>query len=543
MNNKFFHFKVIVLFCFVSLPLVAQKTKPSDQKTKNNGIGLNLTKVELIYRNVSVNQTYSSGNTYSYNLKIPRVKIDGGEPKDFDGKEMLKIFKNCPTAKKEVKLYLDKKKKANQYSLGGLLIGGGLGLCGVLVAAALEESGNKGAGAAFGVGFGLGVTTFVVGLSKARKYRKERDTHLRTSVEKYNQQCYSLPFDTLSEMNMDTIIKPNITYSDSKITGINENYKEDVYYKMLHNDPSSLKFWSIGISPLAMEAANNRGVSLYMLADFMINISPKFSLCADFKKAYVDNLSQSSNRNNYRNTTVAQFPSVDYSRAMKTDVLASMELFGNNRVKKHEVFLGSERMEGLNVQSIGTFDAIERISYVLRTGFSYENAIYYSENGLPVGSSTTGLTYEDDQNGIQQVPVESMKYAMPMVKSGCIILGFSRKKIVDYNIELLNNARFKGKHNAYGYSEYFIDAMYGSSSSSGDVNYKFDASGNGSEKYEYVGPLKTDLTEFTKLGFRCGYNSHFNGLGAGIEIGARPGISTGRGYFALNFFYRLANRF
>lgn len=90
MTNKLFQFHAMVLFCFVSLPLVAQKTNPSDQKT-TRVIGLNLTKVELLYRNVSVDQTYSSDNTYSYHLKIPRVVIDGDEPKDFDQNILLKI--------------------------------------------------------------------------------------------------------------------------------------------------------------------------------------------------------------------------------------------------------------------------------------------------------------------------------------------------------------------------------------------------------------------------------------------------------------------
>ncbi|MBP9196399.1 MAG: hypothetical protein KBF35_01935, partial [Saprospiraceae bacterium] len=508
------------------------------------GVGFNLDKIELLYKDVEVTSTSSSGRTSTYQTSIPRIRINGGEPKDYNGPEMLRLFKDCPQAKKEVKLYMENKQKANNYFLGGFLIGGGIGLAGLLGAAALDQGGKKGSGIVFGAGVGLGLTTFIVGWSKSRKYRNKINGNLRSSVEKYNLLCYKPQLDTVMGVKTDSIVKGKLLKEDAKepFDGITEHYKEEVGYELLRNDPEALRFWSLGISPFGFEAANNRGFSMFLIADMTVQLGSKVGFSADFKKALVDNLSRSSNKNNYKNSIGEQFPAADYAKAMRTGMLVSVEVMGKTSTKKHEVFLGDEVMEGRAVKNIGTFDAKQRMSYVVRGGFSYENAIYYSENSLPVGSSNTSVIYEDETSGNLPVPTDYMSYAMPMVKSSCLAIGFGRKKIFDYKIELLNNARFKGKRNTFGYSELYCDFMYGLMIKSGEVAYRYEKKA-GSLDYSLTSPLNTDLTEFNKLGFRAGYNAVSNGMSFGIETGVRPGISTERGYLALNFIYRFGNRF
>ena len=166
----------------------------------------------------------------------------------------------------------------------------------------------------------------------------------------------------------------------------------------------------------------------------------------------MDNLSEGSNRNTYTSFVGSKFPSVSYSPGMRAGVVASFEIKGKTYETKYSPKLGNEVMEGRVVESYGTFNAKERLAYNLRVGFSYENAIYFSDQKLAIASSTTNLTYVHPNFGLSSVPVQDMGGAMPMVVSNCITLGISRKKINDYKIELKDSKKFKGNRNLYGYS-------------------------------------------------------------------------------------------
>lgn len=508
-------------------------------------INPNTNKVELIYKNVNVSSTSSSGSTYSYTSGIPRIRINDGELKDYDAKEMLSIFKDCPQANKEVLLYIKNKKKASNYFWGGLLIGSGLIFGGVLGEATLE--GSNASGAAFGTGFGLGMTTFIYGIVKSRKHGNRINSNLENSVRNYNLHCYKSQIDSTlvlnSEMKEENSKKTKSNQQDINL-GIIHDYKDNIGYSLLKSDPDHVRFWALGISPVIFEFAANRGFNLYFLIDAIIQLGSKISFKTELRRAYVDNFSEASFRNTYLNFGEPKFISTDYRPAFRTDFITSIEFKGNTRMTEYSAKLGNEKMEGLYVENYGSFNAKERKSYNLRGGFSYENAIYFSEQNLPIESSVTNLKYTDPGNGISYpVPIDNMGGAMPMVKSNCISLGVSRKKIYDYQIELSNSTKYKGKRNYFGYTELFIDMMYGVSLESGNVAYQYQSVNTGHSEPLMSAPLSTDLTKFNKIGWKIGYNLNHNKLSGGIEIGARPGIAKLRGYVTFNSFYRFGSRF
>lgn len=542
--SKWLHAALLLaLCCFATNQAFAQK--PKDEKKKNKtGVGVNMDKVELLFSDVTVTNTSSSGRSYSYNTAIPQVRINGGAEKDYDGKEMLTVFKNCPEAKKEVNLYLENHRKAPRYFWGGFLIGGGIGMTGVLAAGVLDQKGKKGSLAAFATCFGVGLTTMAIGVVKARKYRKNADIHMRSSVEKYNRVCYKPPVDTMKTATGDpTAASPGKKPSSNKsVDGVTEHYKEDVSYKMIRNEPAALKFWSVGVSPLYMQLANNRGVNLFLGADATFQFGSKLGLSAFYKRAYVDNLSEDSDRNSYNGSSGKEFPAVGYKKATQNGLTASFEIWGKDREVEHSIFLGNKKMGGVQVENRGLLKAKERLSYTLRGGISNENAIYYNVNTLPIGTSDTTLTYPLDGFGNIPVPVEEIGNAMPMVKSACLTVGFARKKISDLKVELLNSSSFKGKRKSVGFSEFYADFMYGFSLKSGKVTYQYQPSFSSLETAN-TAPLRTDRTRFSKVGWRVGFNSiYFNGVCIGMEGGVRPGIDTNRGYIDLIGLYRFGGR-
>lgn len=514
---------------------------------------MNTTKIELYYRDVNVTQTYASGNTYSGIYSIPRVSINGAYGKDVDVQELTKLFKHCPQAKKEIKLYAENKKKAKQNYWGGFLIGSGIGIAGILTGAYLDQKGSSGSGAAFGAGFGLGVGTFVAGFIRSRSYKEKADKNLFNSISKYNFLCYTIPNkDSLkSEKSdvMESIVKDNKNNQLNQTDKSNSN-KDSVFYEILRNNPRSLRFWTIGVSPLSFEFANNRGFNIYFQGDVNVQLTSKLNLSADIKKALVDNVSQATNKNEYRNFGGNPFSSSNYNKAFKSNAIVSYEIFGKDRIKKHDIYLGSERMEGLAVTILGTLDAMERISWNVRAGYSYENAIYFSPDGLKIGTSTTGLTYETEYFGVPEVlpvPISDMANAMPMVKSNCISFGMSRKIISDLKVDLIENVRFKGKRDRFGFVEIYGDLLYGLSLESGDVNYLYRRSG-ASLEYNKTASLNTSLTEFSKIGGRLGCNWVNRGFSVSTELGMRPGITPSldagdRIYGALSFNYRFGAMF
>lgn len=513
---------LIILLC-VTVAAHTQDIK-SDTIKPIKPHGINTTKIELYYRDVNITQTYTSGNSYSGIYSIPRISINGAYGKDVDVQELTKLFKHCPQAKKEIKLYSENKKKAKQNYWGGFLIGSGIGFAGLLTAAYLDQKGSSGSGAAFGVGFGLGMGTFVTGFIRSRKYRKKSDINLFNSISKYNTLCYTLSKeDSLkNEKSIHEITR--VIKKDEEIKQVNNTRldKDSVFYQLLRNEPKSLRFWTIGVSPLSFEFSNNRGFNMYFQGDVNVQLTSKLNLSADIKKAFIDNLSQATNKNEYRNFGGNPFSSSNYKKAFKSNAIVSYEIFGKDRIKKHEIYLGSERMEGLAVTVLGTLDAMERISWNVRGGYSFEHGIYFSPDGLKIGTTTTGITYETEYFGVPEVlpvPINDMGNAMPMVKSNCISLGMSRKIISDLKVDLVENVRFKGKRDRFGFVEIYGDLLYGLSLKSGDVNYLYRTSG-ASLEYNKTAPLNTSLTAFSKIGGRLGCNWVNRGFSVSTELGA-----------------------
>lgn len=180
----------LVMFLLIQQYAYLQEIKPDNQKPMPKE-GLNKTKVELTFDNQEFVGNMPSGNKYGYTVRHPKISLNGGKPKDYNGKDMLKVFENCEQARNEVRNYLLAKKKAKLYSVGGFLLGTGLAFGGIIAAANIDQSGGMGTGAAFGVGFTLGLGSFITGYFVSRKYKSRRDSHILSSVEKYNLLCYS----------------------------------------------------------------------------------------------------------------------------------------------------------------------------------------------------------------------------------------------------------------------------------------------------------------------------------------------------------------
>jgi hypothetical protein len=529
-----------MLFLFA---LLCHTNVHAQKKTKlpSGSVGFNMDKIELLYKNVEVTRTSSNGASRSYTTKLPLLRFNGGETEPYKSDRLLPFLKDCPSAKKEVKLFDHERKRAVQFFFGGFLAGGALAFTGLIATAVRSEKGKSGEGIPFAVGFGLGIGTMTYGAIKAHKAKIRADKHLRQSVEQYNIKCYKgtpPPKDSIPKVAGNTMPTAHPTSakdnSEEAVNGVTENFKERVTYEMQRNDPKSLAFWTAGIHYLDVEIAQNHGFNYAIGGDFIYQKGAKWGIRASAKIALVDNLSQETNRNDVAELNyLEQAEATDYVPANEQQVVLSIGIGGKSRESEHSVYLGFKD----GVHHRGTLQANEYVSWNVRIGALRNQNVLFRNDGLPIRSSTPSTTvvvpgYWDPT----PIPVNYyLENATVMTQSVSLSAGISRKLFNDLKINVLDSS-FKGKKKDSSYTEFFADFLYAVSTQTGDVRYRFTEVNTQYEEFFLVNTSRTDIA---KWGWRAGFTTAFvRGTGFSVECGQRPGPNAGRGYFSMTGWWR-----
>ena len=183
-----FNLLILILFLLTCHYVQAQK-KPAS-------IGVNMDKVELLYKNYEVIQTSSSPSyglrSRRYMTEFPFLRINGGELLEIDsrGEVLAPYFIKCQGAQKEISLYKKHSSRAKTFMHAGIGAGVFILFGSVLVTG---KSGGE-SSTPFYTGLGLGFGTIVTGFILARTHAQKAKKHLESGVMFYNNSCYK-PFE------------------------------------------------------------------------------------------------------------------------------------------------------------------------------------------------------------------------------------------------------------------------------------------------------------------------------------------------------------
>ncbi len=511
---------VIIPLVLFGLTLLAQEP----EKKQNDGV--NNDKIELVYRDVEVTRTNSSGFVLSsYAIEIPQLRFNGGDPVNFKSSLLMPYFKDCPSARRQLKLFDEETRQARKVKKIGILAGSGLMVAGLFSTVQLASKGKE-TYAPFAVGFGLGMGSLFYGIIKSKKHHKIADTHRENAVKFYNNRCYS-PVDSTDQKtipdqdSLPPVEKPMVD------DGITHHYQETILYNLLQNDPKNYRFASLSIIPLDIEGAKFH--ELTMRAGMALNYhhGSKFYANATYKMAFVDNLSSTSEKgmNTGGNVNPRITPS-DYQRAQELVVLGGLEIYGKDWEVDEEVYVGTQAIGGLPVQTNTTIRSKRRVSWSLRAGVTSYRSVLFTESGLDFASSEEPRSeYPNPLTGEPLViNFNQLENGMAMLRSTSFSAGISRRLIRNLKIEVLNKA-FKGKKRRSYVSEFYADLLYANKVELGNVNYQYHYRDPGFEE-DYQYEISPDMTPLRKLGWRLGFRFYSaKGWDAQFEVGQRPGLT------------------
>ena len=523
----------LMVFLFHFLPGVSHAQKKETYK----GIGFNKDKIELLYQDVDYTSTYSSGRTYSGTYKAPLLRINGGEPMDYDPYKLLPFMKECPSAKKEILAYNSTRKKSKESFIKGFLLGGAVAVAGVIGAGVASEKNEKLALPIFAVSFGTGLGLMTHGVIKSRKNYKKSLTHLENSVVFYNQKCYQAPAP--AKVDSAAAEVPPLTNIDApKNDGVVENYQDTFYYKLLRNNPAGSHFISGGLHIMDLDIANFHGFSYWVGADLYYQRSSKFAIEGMYRTALLDNFSEDSSKGSYivDDDIIESGESADYQRAREIAVLTTIEFAHKNRKRSEKVYIGKKTIGGAPVEQYGSIDVQQRVSWAARAGATDFNAVWFAVNGLPFATSELPAPYIDPNTGEVYQSEYDLSSALVMVHSVSVSAGISRRVISDLEMDILKPKK-KTKRESVGVNEWYADLVYAPKITTGEV---YQVTENPLTGDKTISQLQTDQTTVNNIGWRAGFRSvHTGGFALGVEAGMRPGPDAYRGYLMLTGQFRL----
>ncbi|GJM35864.1 MAG: hypothetical protein DHS20C18_48650 [Saprospiraceae bacterium] len=494
--------------------------------------GLNNNKIELLIRDIEVTRTNSQGNISSYFTEIPQLRINNGDPVDFKSSVLQPYLQDCPSARRQLELFDQEIKQAKKVKRIGLLAGSGLILGGLFSNIALLSK-DKETYVPFALGFGLGIGSILYGGIKSRKHRIVANRYRDNSVKLYNKKCY-LPLEN-GALNLPLVqdsLPPEKKTAGND--GITRHYQDTVLYELIENDPKNYRFASLSLIPLDIEGANYHGFTYRIGLALNYHHSSRFYANASYKIALVDNLTSSSDGGKNKGGNVnPRISPADYQRAQELRVLGSLEFFGKDKEVSEEIYLGTQIIGGLPVQTNTDIQSKRRISWSVRAGVTTYRSVLYSESGLDFSSTEDPRT--EVPNPLTGEPFvlhfDQLENGMAMLRSTNLSAGISRRAIRNLKIEVHNKA-FKGKKRNSFVSEWYADLLYAPKLELGKVNYEYHYRDPGFEE-DYQYEILPDATPLRKLGWRAGFRFYSaRGWDLQLEVGQRPGLTKNMEYFS-----------
>ena len=528
--------------------MFAQITPKNASTKKTNNVGLNVDKIEVVYKAVEVTTTSrnSMGNysSRSYTSQIPLLKINDSKDLyeiDFKGNRSLDYLKNCPIAKSEFLLGQEmwkKSKKTFLLSAGGMVVGG---LTSLFIISKNEKI------AVPGVIMGLSIVGGIVGVLHSYKQAAESRQKIIHSFDFYNKDCYK-PKTVESEVDKKdnattSTLGKKVTNPDLKATGFKDD-KEPLNAQIVRNNPESGAFWTVALTPLNLENAGLRGLTYRIGGSLAYNVGSQYGVEASFGKAYfLDNNEfyegeQYSPEGEFKIEQPGWWTPT-YQKQSSTDVLFWKKISGKILKDDTKVDLGATTATAYGskiiVQNVTDMNLNRYVSWNARVGV---NRFVGLRNFEPTAIDPSGNVMINPFNGTPSF----------MTKTTSVTLGVARRTNKDYLVKI-KDGDFKGKHEFTGYSQFYGDILLAASMKYDDMSYVFTKE-VGNKKLVDVQLIDINTkTPKVPFGVRVGYEvneiNKIFGANYKAEIGFAPGPQAlaiyYQGSISLTFGGRIAN--
>lgn len=480
----------------------------------------NTTKLELVYKNATVESYNSRGYVSSYNLSLPYLRVNDAKPIPLNrsASQLRKYYTRAPLANEE----LNQMNRQRRIGTAEMWAGGAVGFVSIFTGVIAAAGGNadKPKDAYLWGGVGLGTLAMAGGAYLKYVHNRKAQEHLRQSLDTYNDKYYKPLTKDSSVAKAPKPDEPLTPFSKHK----NNNYQDSVEGDLLENDPWHSGLWGVNIMPVLPDIdftnfAVTGAIGAFYTYKSIVGVS------AQYQYAYLDDFTGNKDSKPEEGGSARGIP-VAYTKSNNFEVNTRFNLFAWEKEKATYNFkLGTERASGhsIDVVADAKFKAVKAITG--RLGYILENKIHEDPNGIPYATTTAPYILHYDYDVMTLNP-DNIQASAAMLKTNSIAAGVGYTIYKDAKANVTDE-RYAGRKMVRQQIDMYVDVLYATSMELQDIVYYHDVMGS-NEKI----PQRLNLaaTPMHKLGARVGYQSlfffksHF-GYKGGIEFAYKPGIT------------------